>query len=51
MLSAQQSLQELQQTELSKQLERIKYRIALHRSLGGSFIEHDIEKEWRNYAN
>lgn len=50
-LSAQQSLQELQQTQLSKQLERIKYRIALHRALGGSFIEHDIEKEWRNYGN
>lgn len=50
-LNAQQSLQELQQTTLSKHLEQIKYRISLHRSLGGSFIEHDIEKEWRNYAN
>ena len=50
-LNAQQSLQELQQTTLSKHLEQIKYRISLHRSFGGSFIEHDIEKEWRNYAN
>ncbi len=50
-LNAQQSLQELQQTALSKHLEHIKYRIALHRALGGGFIQHDIEKEWRNYDN
>ncbi len=50
-LSAQQSLQELQQTYLSKALEHLKYRIALHRALGGGFIEHDIQKEWNAYEN
>lgn len=45
-LNAQQSLQELEQTRLSKHLELIKYRIALYRSLGGGLIEYDIEKEF-----
>ena len=50
-LNAQQSLQELEQTKLSKELEIIKYRIALYRSLGGGFISLDNDKEWRNYDN
>lgn len=50
-LNAQQSLQELEQTKLSKELDIIKYRIALYRSLGGGFISLDNDKEWRNYDN
>ncbi|MDD2384737.1 MAG: TolC family protein [Sulfurospirillaceae bacterium] len=50
-LSAQQSLQDLEQMKLSKELENIKYRIALYRSLGGAFITHDVDKEWKNYDN
>ncbi|MDD3343549.1 MAG: TolC family protein [Sulfurospirillaceae bacterium] len=50
-LNAQQSLQELEQTQLTKELENIKYRIALYRSLGGAFITQDIDHEWRNYDN
>lgn len=50
-LTAQQSLQELQQTYLTKTLEQLKYRIALHRALGGGFIQHDIQKEWNAYEN
>ena len=48
-LSAQQSLQELEQTRLSKHLELIKYRIALHRSLAGGFLSYDVTNEWSNH--
>ena len=50
-LNAQQSLQELEQTHLSKQLELIKYRIALHRSLAGGFIPFDVTYHWSHYEN
>jgi len=45
-LSAEQSLYDLQQSHLSKQLERIKYRISLHRSLSGGFLNPSINDEW-----
>lgn len=50
-LTAQQSLQELEQTYLAKQLELIKYRIALHRSLAGGFIPFDVTHHWSHYEN
>lgn len=50
-LTAQQSLQELEQTYLAKQLELIKYRIALHRSLAGGFIPFDVTHYWSYYEN
>jgi outer membrane protein, multidrug efflux system len=48
-LNAQESLQELEQTRLSKQLDLLKYRIALHRSLAGGMMEYDVINEWRKY--
>lgn len=48
-LNAQQSYYELEQTKLSKQLERIKYRIALHRSLAGGFMPYNVHHEWSQY--
>jgi len=48
-LSAQQSLYDVEQTYLSKKLELIKYRIALHRSLAGGFLDRSILEDWSSY--
>ncbi len=48
-LNAQQSLHDLEQTHLNKQLELIKYRIALHRSLAGGFLDQSILEDWSSY--
>jgi outer membrane protein TolC len=48
-LSAEQSLYDLEQTRLSKRVELIKYRIALHRSLAGGFLDRSILEDWSSY--
>lgn len=50
-LVAEQNLHDLEQTYLSKQLELIKYRISLHRSLAGGFLSLDIPHEWSQNDN
>lgn len=50
-LNAQASLQELEQTKLSKQQNLISERIALHRALAGGLLDYDVKQEWRKYDN
>lgn len=50
-VTAEQSLHELEQSYLTKQLELIKYRISLHRSLAGGFLSFDISHEWSRDDN
>lgn len=50
-VTAEQSLHELEQSYLTKQLELIKYRISLHRALSGGFLSFDISHEWSRDDN